>query len=412
MRILWLSHLIPYPPRGGNLQRSFNLIRQAARSHEVSLVALNTNGEGPERVAEYTRELKKYCETVDIWEPPYPWKGLRWQVELLRSAVLPSPFSCRARFSSRLHRSWEEKLAQYPGALVHIDSIDLAMFVPATKDFHRVLNHHNCESVLAFRRAQSEPEPMRRTYLGLEARKLARWEHRLLSQCEVNTAVCEEDRQRLLAINPSSHIHIVENGVDTNYFQPVDTAEEPRSVVYTASLNWAPNASAAQFLTEEVWPLVERKCSGAKLYIAGRDPPQSVRRLARADSTVTVVPNPDDIRPIVARANVYVCPLREGAGTRLKILDAMAMGKPVVSTSIGCEGLRVTPGENILVADEAHTLAESVLRLLADEEFRNQLGRSGRRFVEQEYAWERVGNQLEKAYQCAMGANGCAGERT
>jgi len=408
MRILWLSHLIPFPPRGGNLQRSFNLIREVAKSHEVSLAALNVNGENPARLSEYTRELKKYCREVEIWDPPYPWKGMRWQMELLRSAALGAPFSCRARYSPELGRKWEETLARHRGALVHVDAIDLALFVPATDGFHRVLNHHNCESVLAFRRAETEANPIKKAYLRLEAGKLARWERALLERFDVNTAVCEQDRQRLLAINPAAHIHVVENGVDTQYFRPGGTPEQPWSVIYTASLNWAPNAAGARFFAKEVWPLVKCRCPEATLHIAGREPPQDILQLGRAGSDIAVFPNPDDMRPLVARASVYVCPIREGAGTRLKILDAMAMGKAVVSTGIGCEGLRVRPERDVLVADAPEEMADSVCRLLTDQGQRERLGQAGRELVEREYAWEHIGCQLEEAYLCASGAARCA----
>lgn len=407
MRILWLSHLIPFPPRGGNLQRSFNLIRQAAASHEVTLVALNVDGERPARLSEYARELRKYCREVEFWEPPYSWKGVRWQVELLRSAALRAPFSCRARYSAQLGRKWQRTLARHPGAIVHIDAIDLAMFVPATDGFRRVLNHHNCESVLAFRRSETETNPVRKAYLRLEASKLAQWERAMLERFDVHMAVCAEDRERLLAIHPSAHIHLVENGVDTHYFRPGDAPEQPMTVIYTGSLNWEPNAAAARFFARNVWPQVRRRCPDARLHIAGREPPQDVVQLGRAGSGIAVFPSPDDIRPLMRQASVYVCPIREGAGTRLKILDAMAMGKAVVSTGIGCEGLRVRSGRDVLIADGPEEMAGSVCRLLVDETQREQLGRSARELVEREYAWERIGRQLEDAYRCAAGVDRC-----
>jgi glycosyltransferase involved in cell wall biosynthesis len=411
MRLLWLSHFIPYPPRGGNVQRSYNLIRHAAKSFDISLVALNVQGASPEQVAEYRSALRNFCSEVEIWDPPYPWKGLRWQAELIRSAASGIPFTLRPLYSESLRCRWTERLAAYPGSLVHIDAIDLALFAGATEGYRKVLNHHNCESVLLSRRAEREGNPLKKKYLQLEARKLARWEHRLSSSFQVNAVVSEQDARLLQSINPSAHIHVVENGVDTEYFRPMDVPEEPHRVAFTGSLDWQPNISAAHFLVREIWPLVKRGCPDSTLSIAGNAPAQSILRLATEDPSIVVFPSPDDMRPILACASVYVCPLLEGGGTRLKILDAMAMGKPVVSTSVGCEGLRVTPGENILVGDTAQALADLVLRLFADGQLRGRLGHGCRLLVEHSYAWNTVSRQLKNAYQCAMGVNGCARSR-
>ena len=157
MKLLWFSHFVPYPPRGGNLQRSFNLIRQMSNSYEISLVALNFQGERPQQLREYSSELKRYCESVEIWEMPHPWKGLRWWAELFWSPLFRAPFSCRALFSRENLLRWEKTLGEHSGALVRLDSIDLAMFAGAANGSRKVLNHHNCESQLASDPTRSVP---------------------------------------------------------------------------------------------------------------------------------------------------------------------------------------------------------------------------------------------------------------
>ncbi len=407
MRLLWFSHFVPFPPRGGNLQRSFNLIRQMSNSHEISLVALNFLGEPPQQLLEYSSELKKYCESVEIWELPHTWRGVRWWAELLWSPLFRDPFSCRALCSRLLLSRWEHKLASHTGALLHVDSIDLVLFSGATNGFRKVLNHHNCESAMAYRRAQREPNPLKKAYLRLQAQKLADLERSMCANFDVNTVVSEQDLHLLRANHPRAHIHIVENGVDTSYFIPGSAQEEPRRLIFSGSLDWQPNLSAIRFLVREVWPYIKARYPDARLYLAGKNPPASVLRWAAHDSNIVVVANPDDMRPLLARAAVYVCPILEGGGTRLKILDAMAMAKPVVSTTIGCEGLRVKHGENILVADAPQEFADNVIQLLENKELRHQLGNAGRSLVEREYSWERIGQQLEKAYRCALQPGTC-----
>jgi hypothetical protein len=259
VKLVWFSHFVPYPPKGGNLQRSYNLIRQASRSYQITLVALNLLGESPKRLRSHTGELKKYCDRVEIWNLPYRWRGLRWQLEALTSPFFQDPFSCRALYSKALCSRWEQLLREHPGALLHFDSIDLALYASPAKGFRKVLNHHNCESAMAMRRAHQESNPLKKAFLSLQARKLAREEKSICAEFDSNLVVSEQDGALLRANQPSTHTHVVENGVDTGYFQPSPVQGESRtSRTQTArrawfsesgnSLGWhSPRASRSEF---------------------------------------------------------------------------------------------------------------------------------------------------------------------
>lgn len=220
----------------------------------------------------------------------------------------------------------------------------------------------------------------------------------------MNAVVCEEDRLRLMERDSTAHFLVVENGVDTDYFRPVGGPEEKRTAIFTGTLDWQPNLSAIRYLSREIWPQVKQECPDAKLILAGKNPPAEVFRLAGAISGVEVFANPSDMRPLLARAGVYVCPLLEGGGTRLKILDAMAMAKAVVSTTIGREGLRVRTEQDILRRDDADEFASGLLRLFREDGFRAEVGQSARGVAEREYSWVRMGGQLKTAYECAARA--------
>jgi polysaccharide biosynthesis protein PslH len=402
MRLIWLSHFIPFPPRGGNLQRSFNLIRQASRSYEIHLLALNLHGEFSRQTEEYEEELKRYCKSVEICELPFPWRGSRWWFEAVRSPLFSRAFSCRALFSKANLERWQRLLNANPDALLHFDSIDLALYAEPAKNFHKVLNHHNCESAMAYRQAVNETNPIRRIYLQQQAAKLAAEERRLCAEFDVNTVVSDQDGELLRAIQPQATYQVVENGVDTEYFQPPNSEPEEHTAIFTGLLGWGPNVSAIEFMVHKVWPTVKSQIPDARLYLAGRNPPQHVRAFGEKDPSIAVIPDPEDMRPWLARASVSVCPILEGGGTRLKILDALAMGKPVVSTSIGCEGLRVTKGEHILVADTPEEFAAGIVQLFDNQKLRRRIGAAGRSLVEREYSWERIGAQLERAYRSAV----------
>jgi polysaccharide biosynthesis protein PslH len=401
MKIIWFSHFVPFPPRGGNLQRSFNLIRQASQFHEVHLIALNLQGEPPDQLRRYETELKQYCQSIELCELPFPWRGRRWWAEAMSSPLFKAPFSCRALFSRPILARWKQLLNAHADALLHFDSIDLALYADSANGFRKVLNHHNCESAMTYRQAGNERNPLRKKYMQLQATKLADSERSLCAAFDVNTVVSDQDRKLLQVIQPNGHYHVVENGVDIHHFVPSIAKVESRSAIFTGWLGWGPNISAMNFVVGRVWPEVKERYPDARLYLAGKNPPEHVLRWSKEDSSITVVPNPEDMRPWLARAAVCICPILEGGGTRLKILDAMAMGKPMVSTTIGCEGLRVTHGENILVADTPREFSNRLVQLFENEDLRRQIGAAGRALVEREYCWERIGQQLEKAYQRA-----------
>lgn len=402
MRLIWLSHFIPFPPRGGSRQRSFNLIRQAASKYETHLFALNMQGETKERAAEYAAELKKYCAEVEIWEPPYPWRGARWWGQLMFSPFYRLHYGARALWSPAQGSRWEGVLARNPGALIHFDSIDLALYFPPAGNFRKVLNHHNCESAMAERRAEKEPNLAKRAYLRWQAAKLLRLEREACSQFDVNLTVSELDTQMLITRSPLAHCAVVENGTDTYYFHPSENEPEPNTLVFAGSLDWYPNVSGIRFFVRQVWPILKQQRPGVKLYIAGRSPAPAIVQLAHSDPAIELVPDPVDIRPWVWKSAVFVCPIIDGGGTRLKILDALAMGKAMVSTTIGAEGLAVKPGEHLLVADQPLDFAACVARLLEDGSLRHHLGDSGRKLAEQFYSWKVIGNHLIEAYEQSL----------
>lgn len=407
MKLLWLSHFCPFPPVGGASQRSFNLLRYLSQSHEICLVILNHHDKTTECLHDCRRELKKYCEEVEIWPLPYPRRSLRWWGELCLNPFFSDPFACRTRWSRRLAARWQRILHEHPEALLHFDSSDLAGFARFGNGFRKVLNHHNCESAMAVRRAKKETNPIRKAYLWLQARKLAELEQKICHRFEVNTVVSELDAQLLRATAPQAHIHVVENGTDTTYFLPAKWEGEPRSLVFAGSLRWYPNLSAIQFFGREIWPLLKQQIPDARLYLAGQSPPRWLAQWAGRQADVILVASPADIRPWVARAAVFICPIVDGGGTRLKILDALAMGKTVVSTTIGCEGLGVRHGENILIADTPRDFASAVVRALGDELLRHRLGAAGRALVESKYSWQRIVGQLDQAYRCAIQGGVC-----
>jgi glycosyltransferase involved in cell wall biosynthesis len=256
---------------------------------------------------------------------------------------------------------------------------------------------------MALRRASLETNPVKKFVLRHQARKLAAVEATLAHRVALNLTVSTEDAARLREINPLARTCLVENGTDVEYFHPQDHLMEERTIVFAASLRWYPNQSALAFFDREIWPLIKRRCPGVRFIVAGQKPPEFLVRWAKADPAIDFVPDPEDIRPCIARGAVYVCPILDGGGSRLKLLDAMAMGKAIVSTTVGAEGLRYQAGKHMIIADDPQYFADSVVTLMEDSALRATLAASARNLAIEEYSWQVIGNNLASAYAEASG---------
>ncbi len=406
MKLIWLGHFIPFPPIGGAHQRSYNLLKQASRRHEVVLVAFNRPAVSEATLDSYRAELEKFCAEIHFWDLPYRWKGMRWWAGLAQNVVRQLPYSCEIYRSPDLLARWRSILDAHPDALVHVDTSDLAVFANAALDRRVVLNHHNCESAMSRRRASLERNPAKRLLLSAQARKQETLERGLCGRVAVNAMVSALDGESLRAICRGAHVHVVENGTDTSYFVPNPEGIEPNSLVFAGSMNWYPNISGLRFFRERIWPRLKTEVPGLRLYVAGFSPGAEMKEWAGTEPALTLVANPPDIRPWIARGSVFVCPIIDGGGTRLKLLDAMSAGKAIVSTKVGAEGLGLENGKHLLIAGSADEFADLTIAALRSPDLRQSLARNAREFVERTFSWEIVGRSLETAYRCAeLGVN-------
>lgn len=400
MELIWLSHFIPFPPRGGAPQRSYHLLRETSRHHETILVAFNRPAVSAQSLEDYSAELRKFCASVEIWDLPFEWKGVRWWIGLLGNTMQTLPHSCEVYSSPGLLRRWDEILHAHPNALIHIDSSDLAAFVPAAHGHRILLNHHNCESAMAERRARVEPNPVKRFFLAGQAKRQAALERDLCSKVTVNAVVSREDGELLRLQCPSAHVHVVANGTDTDYFVPEPEAARPNTLVFAGSLRWYPNVSALRFFRQRIWPRLKNEVPELELILAGKTPVPEIEDWATSDSAITLVASPIDIRPWIAKGAVFVCPIIDGGGTRLKLLDAMSAGKAIVSTKVGAEGLGIENGKQAMITDSEDEFVEMTLTLLRDPSLQSSLARNAREYVQRHFSWDVVGNDLEAAYAC------------
>lgn len=400
MKILFLSQIIPYPPHGGVLQRGYNLLREIGKYNEVHLLAFHhTDILGTaEQVEESRRELERHCASVRYF-PLWPKRSVAHKlVGFGLGFVYPRPFSVLAHQSSACRDAMREILGSHAIDLVHVDTIGLAPYRKFAGELPCALTHHNIESQLMARRAEFETSALRKYYVGLQARRLRDYEATQSPLFATNIVMSPIDQATLLRIAPGAATAIVPNGVDTEYFTPATEGHE-KAAIYTGGMNMYANKDAVLHFVQEIWPHILRQHPDAKFYAIGQDPPGELQEHASRDPSVVVTGYVDDVRPYVRKAAVYVVPLRVGGGTRLKVLDALAQGKAIVSTSVGCEGINVVDGKNIFIEDRVERFADRVSALFADADMRRTLGLAARELAESSYGWTAIGADLQALYE-------------
>jgi glycosyltransferase involved in cell wall biosynthesis len=267
--------------------------------------------------------------------------------------------------------------------------------VPLRSPLPLIFFEHNVEHMIWKRLSRIETRPWRRMLLELEWRKVRRIEAEACHRASLTLAVSEEDRQLLLATAPGARVAAIPTGVDTSYFAPNGSQENPTSLVFTGSMDWFPNEDAILHAIDNILPLIRSEVPAVSLTVAGRNPTSRLRGAAARAAGVRITGTVEDVRPYIAEAALYVVPLRVGGGTRLKILEALAMGKAVVSTTIGAEGLPLVPGAHFVRADDPRDFARAILDLLRDPGRRKMLGSAGRQLVEQRHSWPQVIREFE-----------------
>lgn len=387
MRIVWVTPLVPYPPRSGGAIRIYQLGRLLARRHAVRLLALGDERTRPSDLA----ALRERGLSVEVFATPrFPrrwtadWWKARWQ-----ALGDPGIFYFTPTLDARLRQLCEAGDAD----VVVLETLKMWRYGNGVSAAPVVLSRQNYEPRLSGRLAAIVRTPREKFGWTLATRLGTRCERRINARFRAITAVSALEAEIFHRMSPRADVVVVPNGVDLDRFTPVPGPEDRRTVVVTGSMGYLPNRDSALYFHREIWPAVTRRCPDARLMIVGSDVVEFVPELVGREGVELHDPE-DAIASALAPATVVAVPLRAGAGTRIKVLELLAMGKPVVSTSIGCEGLDVTDGRDVLIADGAEKFARLVVRLLRDPDLRRQLGANGRRLVESRYGWDRGADTL------------------
>lgn len=404
-RLLFLCQTLPFPPDSGVHNRSYNVLRQLARHFDVMAGCFYRRASrGSQEAVRLGLEGLRRLGPAEAFPIPQEHSASRLAWDHARSLLTRTVYTRFVYQSGAFSRWLDERVRHAHFDLVHVDSLDLSGYLDRLEGIPIALTHHNCEHELLARRAAGEGSVVRRAYLAFQARRSAEEARKWCPRVALNVTVSERDRSALERVAPGGRFLVVENGVDTAYFTPGRdpashrTASGRPGIVFVGSYGWYPNRDAMEFFGADVLPRLRERLGDVDVTWVGRAPEDVRDRLARRYG-IRLTGYVDDIRPYVRSATCYVAPLRVGGGTRLKILDAWAMGAPVVSTAIGCEGLETEPGENILVADEPAAFADAVIGVVRDASLRERLGRGGRDTALRRYDWEVLGDRMLAAYR-------------
>lgn len=398
MKLLWLNAGLLLPLDKGGKLRTWHLMRQLARRHDISYVSFVDPSAAPTDVT----GMRQVASTVVTIPRSEPAKGTaRFYLDAARHLVERAPYAVAKYRSIEYRRAIDGLLSHQRFDAIVCDFLVPVVNLPATLPCPAILFTHNVESEIWRRHADNARNPISRSLLATQWRRMLRFERAALGRFDLVLAVSDADRQtfaKLYSDTLEAPVQVVQTGVDTSYFAPI-RPQHPASrahLVFTGSMDWLPNEDGMQYFVRDILPRVRQMEPETTLSIIGRSPTPAVRRLAD-DAGIHVTGSVEDVRPYVADGSVYVVPLRIGGGTRLKIFEAMSMGKAVVSTTIGAEGLPVTPGHHILIADEPQHFAEAVVQLIRDEDRRRRLEIEARKLVVERYDWSAVADDFEQA---------------
>ena len=397
MKILFLHKQILFPRDTGGKIRVLNLLKHLGKWHDVTYVSNLRAGED-----QYLPQMKALGLRVEVVPGETAKRGgLRFYAGILANLLSGNPFTIDRNFDRLVRAKVAEQLAAEPFDLLICDTIVMARHTIGLPVPASVLFQHNVEAQILRRHADIAPGRIKRWFMTRQWRKMVRFEKDCGKHFGAVIAVSEQDKVLFQHAYGWDHVHAIDTAVDEEFFHNPGTAEIAGRVMFLGSMDWMPNQDGVRWFVREVWPALLTRHPQATFHIVGRNPPAEIRALGD-EPGVVVVGSVPDVRPHLAEASVVVVPLLVGGGTRLKIYEAMAMNRAVVSTTIGAEGLPVRTGEHYLAADEPATFAEAVNTLLANAELRKKIGQSADRFVRQNYGSASVARQFEAICQSVV----------
>jgi polysaccharide biosynthesis protein PslH len=392
MRILLLTQVLPFPPDSGPKVKTWNVIKYLARHHEVTLVSFVRGNQ-----SKSIRHLENYCQEVHA--VPIKRGMLRDLRYMVGSFLTRQPFLMVRDRRSEMESLIDQLVNRGKFDVVHADQLNMAQYAYRVPSALKVIDAHNALWLLYMRLWQTMKPGAKKWLLNRDWQLLKKYEGQVCREFDAVLAVSEEDRQALEeAAGQELNITIIPIAIDTDEVTPVNRQAQGDRILHIGTMYWPPNIDGILWFLQEVLPLIRNERPEVAFDIVGANPPQEIIAFGDKDKKVHVTGYVEDPSHYLESASLMVVPLRAGGGMRVKILNALGQGLPIVSTTLGCEGIAVQTGVHLLIADSPQDFAGAVIRVLEDRELANELGRSGRQLIESTYDYRIACRSLEEVY--------------
>ena len=388
MKILFLSQRFLLPMDTGGKIRTGKILEQLSKIHEITLIS-NVEYQKDEQ---YLPQINKLCSRFI----PVPWKETKrytvsFFIRLFLQMLSIYPVSALNDYSKTLKNIVEQEIANGSYDLAICDFVQSALMFDNIAEIPTLLFQHNVESIIAKRHVERSQNIITKAFWWLQWKKMFSYEKKACNSFDTVIAVSEKDKTHFRKLYESQNVETIPTGVDVDYYMPIpDVKEKENSLVFCGSMDWLPNEDAINYFIEDIFPLVKKEIPNVNLTVVGRNPSLAMQKKVKSYPEITLTGWVDDTRPYLAECSLFIVPIRIGGGTRMKIFEAMAMGKVVISTTIGAEGLPVTNRENIIIADDAEKFAIAIEELSFHEEKTEKIRKNARTYVEDNFAWEKV----------------------
>lgn len=393
MNILLLTQVLPYPPDSGPKVKTFHLLKYLAQRHEVTLVSFVRGDQSGE-----AGHLNRFCRAVHTVTVK---RGAAADAAaMIRSLAIGQPWMMIRDDQAGMRQLVDRLAGEKRFDVVHADQLNMAQYALRVRGARTVLDAHNALWLLYKRLWETMPPGPQQMLLGRDWRLLKEYEGRVCRQFDVLTAVSEEDKAALVeAMGRPREVTVIPIAVDADEFRVASRAPDSNHILHIGTMYWPPNIDGMEWFIREVYPTIRARRPDVMLDVVGARPPKRLLAMNGNGGGVHVTGYVQDPQPYLERAGVFIVPLRAGGGMRVKILEALARGLPLVTTRLGCEGIAVESGRHLLIADAPREFAEAVLHLLKDRAFAERLGRNGRRLVEDVYDYRTACRPLDELYQ-------------
>ena len=397
LKILFLSNRSPLPIVDGHTRRTFNILKGLSENNRVYFLSLF---ETPVEIdTKNIKQLESFCHRVEFYPSPSKRVSIPMMTRLIRSLFSREPYTIWRHYSKSFFKRVEKVIQKESFDIIHCDILPIVYTIKNQANVFKSVTDHDVSYLKCLRIAAESPNYLLKIFCYLEAFKLKKLESQIFNKVELGIVVSEVDKKILHQICPDGRLIVIENGVNVEDFKPGSEAPEPNSLLWIGGFNHHSNKQGIYWFLDNVYPIIKRKTPRVKLYLIGGGVTDKLECYAASDSSIKILGYVDNPVPYFQRAMVFIAPILSGSGTKLKLLEAMAAGKAIVTTRIGCEGIEGINKKHFMISDTPNQFAENVIKIINNNSYWEYLGKNARRLVLKKYDWRIITQKINLLYK-------------